>query len=114
MYLRTNALNYNKIKAFLGNCYPYSLNLDLFKTGWKDSLNMIAFLMITKQMTFIQEYPRNTKSVVEVFPNLITANLPSLNSPCILVLQELLFTFRTDLHQDKNPVRNLDFAELRL
>lgn len=76
---------------------------------------MIAFLMITKEMTFIQEYPRNTKSVIEVFPNLITANLPSLNRPCILVLKELLFAFRTDLHQDQNPiVRNLNFAKLRL
>lgn len=76
---------------------------------------MIAFLMITKQMTFIQEYRRNTKSVTEVFPSDLIANLPSLSSPCILVLQELLFAFRTDLHQDQNSVvRNLNFAELRL
>lgn len=42
---------------------------------------MITFLVITKQMAFMQEYPRNTKSVIEVFHNLIIANLPSLNSP---------------------------------
>lgn len=26
---------------------------------------MITFIMITKQMAFIQKYPRNTKSVIE-------------------------------------------------
>lgn len=75
---------------------------------------MVACLVITEQMTFTHEYPRNTKSVVEVSPNLLTANLSSFNSPCILVLQELLFVFRADLHQDQNPiVRNLRFPELR-
>lgn len=44
------------------------------KLDRKNSLDMIAFLMVTKEMTFIQEYPRSMKSVTEVFPNLITAN----------------------------------------
>lgn len=76
---------------------------------------MIAFLMINKQMTFFQGYSRNTKSVIEVFPNLIIANLPSLNSACILELQEVFSTFRTDLHQDQNLIAsNVNFAELML
>lgn len=76
---------------------------------------MIAFLMINKQMTFFQGYSRNTKSAIEVFPNLIIANLPSLNSPCILLLHGVFSAFRTDLHQDQNLiVRNVSFAELRL
>lgn len=53
------------------------------KLDRKNSLDMIAFLMITKEVTFIQEYPRSTKSVTEVFPNLISANLHFLSSPFI-------------------------------